>query len=107
MMSNSPRHLHFMRRLGRRRQRVDSPHLQTLNSCPNMFCLGAIICASPPNRIETAERLSKLTGQTTVVKEQLTRSGHGWSPHISRTTQEILRLLLTADEAMRMNCSTK
>ena len=61
-----------------------------------------IQCAFPPNRIETAEHLSKLTGQTTVVKEQLTRSGHGWSPHISRTTQEISRPLLTADEAMRM-----
>jgi hypothetical protein len=61
-----------------------------------------IICAFPPNRVETAEHLSKLTGQTTVVKEQLTRSGHGWSPHISRTTQEISRPLLTANEAMRM-----
>jgi type IV secretion system protein VirD4 len=59
-------------------------------------------CAFPPNRIETAEHLSKLTGQTTVVKEQLTRSGQGWSPNISRTTQEISRPLLTADEAMRM-----
>jgi type IV secretion system protein VirD4 len=59
-------------------------------------------CAFPPNRIETAEHLSKLTGQTTVVKEQLTRSGQGWSPHMSRTTQEISRPLLTADEAMRM-----
>jgi type IV secretion system protein VirD4 len=61
-----------------------------------------IQCAFPQNRIETAEHLSKLTGQTTVVKEQLTRSGHGWSPHISRTTQEISRPLLTADEGMRM-----
>jgi type IV secretion system protein VirD4 len=59
-------------------------------------------CAFPPNRIETAEHLSKLTGQTTVVIEQMTRSDHGWAPHISRTTQEISRPLLTADEAMRM-----
>src|SRR4029077_20440888 len=29
-------------------------------------------CAFAPNRIETAEHLSKLTGQTTVVKEQVT-----------------------------------
>jgi type IV secretion system protein VirD4 len=32
-------------------------------------------CAFPPNRIETAEHLSKLIGQTTVVKEQITTSG--------------------------------
>ena len=61
----------------------------------------------PCNRVETAEHLSKLTEQTTVVKEQLTRSGHGWSPHISRTTQEISRPLLTADEAMRMKGPNK
>jgi type IV secretion system protein VirD4 len=29
----------------------------------------------PPNRVETAEHLSRLTGQTTVVKEQITTSG--------------------------------
>jgi len=34
-------------------------------------------CAFAPNRIETAEHLSKLTGQTTVVKEQITTSGRG------------------------------
>ena len=32
-------------------------------------------CAFAPNHIETAEHLSKLTGQTTVVKEQITTSG--------------------------------
>jgi type IV secretion system protein VirD4 len=57
---------------------------------------------SPPTASKTAEHLSKFTGQTTVVKEQLTRSGHGWPLHISRTTQEISRPLLTANEAMRM-----
>lgn len=31
--------------------------------------------AYPPNRVETAEHLSKLTGQTTVAKEQITTSG--------------------------------
>jgi type IV secretion system protein VirD4 len=31
--------------------------------------------AFPPNRVETAEHLSKLTGQTTIVKEQITTSG--------------------------------
>jgi Type IV secretory system Conjugative DNA transfer len=33
--------------------------------------------AFPPNRLETAEHLSNLTGQTTVIKEQVTRSGRG------------------------------
>jgi type IV secretion system protein VirD4 len=60
-------------------------------------------CAFPPNRIETAEHLSKLTGQTTVVKEQITTSGRPGAPaSVSRSTQEISRPLLTADEAMRM-----
>ena len=59
-------------------------------------------CAFAPNRIETAERLSKLTGQTTVVKEQVTTSGRGWSTNVSRSTHEVSRPLLTSDEAMRM-----
>src|SRR5271157_873030 len=60
-------------------------------------------CAFAPNRIETAEHLSKLTGQTTVVKEQVTTSGRGWSTNVSRSTHEVSRPLLTPDEAMRMN----
>jgi len=61
--------------------------------------------AFPPNRIETAEHLSKLTGQTTVIKEQITTSGrrvgmmHG---NVTRTMQEIQRPLLTPDECLRM-----
>ena len=31
--------------------------------------------AFPPNRLDTAEHLSKLTGQTTTIKEQVTRLG--------------------------------
>jgi len=61
--------------------------------------------AYPPNRIETAEHLSKLTGETTIVKEQITLSGRRISMmlgHVSRTTQEIKRHLLTPDECMRM-----
>jgi len=61
--------------------------------------------AYPPNRIETAEHLSKLTGQTTVVKEQITTSGRRTSAllgQVSRTTQEVQRPLLTADECLRM-----
>lgn len=61
--------------------------------------------AFPPNRIETAEHLSKLTGQTTVTREQITTSGkrigvmHG---HVTRTLQETQRALLTPDECLRL-----
>lgn len=61
--------------------------------------------AFPPNRLETAEHLSKLTGQTTIVKEQISTSGkrisamHG---QVSRTYHEVQRPLLTPDESMRM-----
>jgi type IV secretion system protein VirD4 len=61
--------------------------------------------AYPPNRVETAEHLSKLTGQTTIVKEQITASGKRLSPflsQISRTFQEVQRPLLTVDECLRM-----
>jgi type IV secretion system protein VirD4 len=57
--------------------------------------------AYPPNRIETAEHLSKLTGVTTVMREQVTLSGSGLKQR-SRVMQEIQRPLLTADEAMRL-----
>ena len=64
-------------------------------------------CAFAPNRIETAEHLSKLTGQTTVVKEQVTTSGRGWSTNVTRSTHEVSRPLLTPDEAMRMKGARK
>ena len=61
--------------------------------------------AYPPNRLETAEHLSKLTGQTTVIKEQVTTSGKRMAAlmgQVSRTTQEVQRPLLTPDECLRM-----
>ncbi|AOU05339.1 type IV secretory system conjugative DNA transfer family protein [Legionella pneumophila] len=61
--------------------------------------------AYPPNRVETAEHLSKLTGQTTIVKEHITTSGKRFSTflnQISKTIQEISRPLLTVDECLRM-----
>ena len=61
--------------------------------------------AYPPNRVETAEHLSKLTGQTTVAKEQITASGRRTSAllgQVSRTVQEVQRPLLTTDECLRM-----
>jgi type IV secretion system protein VirD4 len=61
--------------------------------------------AFPPNRIETAEHLSKLTGTTTVAKEQITTSGRRTSVllgQVSRAIQEVQRPLLTPDECLRM-----
>jgi type IV secretion system protein VirD4 len=61
--------------------------------------------AFPPNRVETAEHLSRLTGQTTVVKEQITTSGRRTAAmlgQVSRTFQEVQRPLLTPDECLRM-----
>ena len=58
--------------------------------------------AFPPNRLETAEHLSKLTGQTTIVKEQVTRSGRGLGSQVSTTMHEVQRPLLTPDECLRM-----
>ncbi|MET3435020.1 type IV secretion system protein VirD4 [Herbaspirillum seropedicae] len=61
--------------------------------------------AYPPNRIETAEHLSRLSGQTTVVKEQITTSGRRTAVvmgQVSRTMQEVQRPLLTPDECLRM-----
>jgi type IV secretion system protein VirD4 len=61
--------------------------------------------AYPPARVETAEHLSKLTGQTTVAKEQITTSGRRTSAllsQVSRTIQEVQRPLLTPDECLRM-----
>jgi type IV secretion system protein VirD4 len=57
--------------------------------------------AYPPNRIETAEYLSRMCGITTVLHEQVTRSGSGLTSR-SRTIQEIQRPLLTADECLRL-----
>lgn len=61
--------------------------------------------AYPPNRIETAEHLSKLTGQTTIIKEHITASGRRASAvlsQVSKTMQEVQRPLLTSDECLRM-----
>ncbi|MDR2696268.1 MAG: type IV secretory system conjugative DNA transfer family protein, partial [Deltaproteobacteria bacterium] len=61
--------------------------------------------AYPPNKPATAEHLSKLTGQTTVVKESIQTSGklfgtfHG---QVSKSMQEVQRPLLTPDECLRM-----
>jgi type IV secretion system protein VirD4 len=61
--------------------------------------------AFSPNRLETAEHLSKLTGTATVVKEQITTSGKRlgmFQSQVSTSIQEVQRPLLTPDEALRM-----
>ncbi len=61
--------------------------------------------AFPPNRVETAEHLSRLTGQTTVIKESITTSGKRTAAvmaRVSKTHQEVQRPLLTVDECLRM-----
>lgn len=67
--------------------------------------------AYPPNRLETAEHLSKMTGQTTILKEQITtsnqRGGGFFSGSVSKTVQETQRALLTPDECMRMPAPKK
>lgn len=61
--------------------------------------------AFPPGRPETAEYLSKMTGTTTVVKEQISTSGKRLGlmmGNVTRNLQEVQRPLLTPDEAMRL-----
>jgi type IV secretion system protein VirD4 len=58
--------------------------------------------AFPPNRLDTTEHLSKLTGQTTIIKEQVTRAGRGLGTQVSTTMHEVQRPLLTPDECLRM-----
>jgi type IV secretion system protein VirD4 len=61
--------------------------------------------AYPPNRLETAIHLSQLTGESTVMKEQITVSGQRTSAFlgkVSKVIHEIKRPLLTPDECLRM-----
>lgn len=63
--------------------------------------------AYPPNRMDTAEYLSKMAGTTTIVKKSITRSGKGVNKNDSVTMQEVQRPLLTPDECMRLKGATK
>lgn len=61
--------------------------------------------AYAPNKVETAEWMSKMTGQTTVVKEQISTSGKRFGvvlEQVSRSYQEVQRPLMTPDEIMRL-----
>ena len=66
--------------------------------------------AFAPNKIETAELLSKMAGTTTVVKSYITTSGTRASVVLNQVTesyQEVSRPLLTLDECMRLPGATK
>lgn len=58
--------------------------------------------AYPPNRIETAEHLSRLTGQTTVVEKNENHNGSGLFASKTWSYQATQRPLLTPDECLRM-----
>lgn len=61
--------------------------------------------AYAPNKLETAEYISKLTGMTTVIKEQVTVSGSRtgiFQGQMSKNLQEVQRPLLTTDEVLRL-----
>lgn len=66
--------------------------------------------AYPPNILETAQYISQLTGQATVVKEQITTSGKRsglFMGQVSKTYQEVQRPLLTPDECLRLPAPKK
>lgn len=65
--------------------------------------------AYAPNKIETAELLSKMTGTATIVKHSHSYSGslYGAQSNVSTSTQETQRPLLTADEVMRLPAARK
>ena len=66
--------------------------------------------AYAPNKIETAEWLSKTIGTTTVVKEDIATSGQRFGAvlqHVSRSLHEVSRPLLTPDECSRLKAPIK
>ena len=66
--------------------------------------------AFAPNRIETAEWLSKMAGTSTVVKEDISTSGRRYGAMLSNASRQfhqIARPLLTPDEAMRLKTAAK
>lgn len=61
--------------------------------------------AYAPNKIETAEWISKMAGTTTVVKKQVSESGKRFGmllEQVSTSFQEHQRPLITPDEVMRL-----
>lgn len=61
--------------------------------------------AFAPNKIETADWLSKMTGTTTITKSMITTSGKRLGlvlGQVSESMQEVSRPLMTPDECMRL-----
>lgn len=66
--------------------------------------------AFAPNKIETAEWLSKMSGTTTIVKEDISTSGQRFGAvlqNVSRSFHELSRPLITPDEALRLKAPVK
>jgi type IV secretion system protein VirD4 len=65
--------------------------------------------AYAPNKVETAELLSKMAGTMTVVRDTRSYSGTKFSPkkNVNTNSQETQRPLLTADEVMRLPAARK
>lgn len=61
--------------------------------------------AYAPNKVETAEWISKMAGQTTVVREKISTSGKRFGmalEQVSTSYEETQRPLMTTDEIMRL-----
>jgi type IV secretion system protein VirD4 len=66
--------------------------------------------AYAPNRVETAEWLSRMVGTATIVKEDITTSGKRFGAvltQVAKTYRQVQRPLLTADEIMRLGSPRK
>ena len=66
--------------------------------------------AYAPNKIETAEWLSRMAGTATIVKEDITQSGGRFAAilkNVSKTYHQVGRPLATADEIMRLKAPAK
>ncbi len=66
--------------------------------------------AYAPNKIETAEWLSRMAGMATIVKEDITTSGKRFGAvlsHVSKTYHQVSRPLATADEILRLKAPVK
>jgi type IV secretion system protein VirD4 len=63
-----------------------------------------------PNKLETADWMSKMIGTTTIVKTDISTSGNRFGAvlgHVSRSIHQVGRPLLTPDECMRLRSPVK
>ena len=66
--------------------------------------------AFAPNRLETAEYLSNMSGTTTIIKEDYSTSGARFGAvlqNVNRAYHELSRPLITTDEALRLRSPKK